>query len=395
MKKKLLLGTLAFFSASVLAACGAAPSSNTETTGVDLAATDVKTIKLGYNLELSGPVAAYGLAEKNAADLAVEEINAAGGVDGKAIEVVALDNKSETSEAATVATSLATESKVATIIGPATSTGSSAAIPNVTEAGVPMITPSGTLDELTLSKDGSVNEFVFRATFQDSYQGNVLSQYATNTLKAKKVALLYDKSSDYSKKIAEVFKKEFAGEIVTEESFQSEDKDFQALLTNVKSKDFDAVVLLGYYTASGLITKQARELGIDQPILGPDGFNDEQFIESAGAANASNVYYVSGYSTKVDLSDKAAKFVDNYKKKYGEEPNMFAALAYDSVYMFADAAKGAKSSKEIATNLATLKDFEGVTGTMTMDDKHNPVKPAIMIELQNGKEVSATAVETK
>lgn len=393
MKKKFLLATLAFLSTATLAACGAAPSDTTETSGVSLS--DTKTIKLGYNLELSGGVAAYGLAEKNAADLAVEEINANGGIDGKLIEVVALDNKSEISEAATVATSLATEKKVATIIGPATSGATAAATPNATAAGVPMITPSGTLDSLTVSESGAVNQYVFRATFQDSFQGNVLSQYATEHLQAKKVALLYDKSSDYAKQIAETFKGVYKGEIVTEETFQSEDKDFQALLTNIKSKDFDALVLLGYYTATGLITKQARELGLEQVILGPDGFADAQFIEGAGAANATNVFYVSGYSTKVELSDKASQFVANYSEKYGQEPNMFAALAYDSVYMFAQAAKGAKSSTDIATALANLTDFEGVTGQMTMDDKHNPVKPAIMIELQGGKEVSATAVAAK
>lgn len=395
MKKKLTYAALTLFSAAVLTACGAAPSA-APSAGSNAAGTEIAdTFKLGYNLELSGAVAAYGSAEKNGADLAVELINEAGGIDGKEIEVVSKDNKSETSEAATVATSLATQDKVTAIVGPATSGATDAAAPNVTAAGVPMVTPSGTKDSLTVNEDGSAKEYVFRATFQDSFQGQVLAQYATENLSAKKVVLYYDASSDYAKGIADTFKATYKGEIVAEETFQSGDKDFQAALTKLKDKGFDAVVMPGYYTETGLITKQAREMGIDKPILGPDGFADAKFIESAGAANTNNVFYVSGYSTKVELSDQAKAFVEAYKKKYGEEPNMFAALAYDSVNMIAEAAKGAKSSKEVAANLAKLTDFEGVTGKMTIDEKHNPVKSAIMVGLKDGKEETAEVVEVK
>ena len=130
----------------------------------------------------------------------------------------------------------------------------------------------------------------------------------------------------------------------------------------------------GYYTEIGIITKQARDLGIDKPILGPDGFSDAKFTELAGKKNASNVYYVSGYSTKVSLSDKASGFIEAYKKTYKTEPNMFAALAYDSVYMVAEASKGAKTSVDITNNLAKMK-------------------AALMVKRDNGEEVSAEAVE--
>lgn len=391
MKKKFVLAAVTFASAAVLAACGAAPGSSSSATGSEVS----DTIKIGYNLELSGAVAAYGQAEKNGAELALEEINKAGGVDGKKLESVSKDNKSDNTEAASLATNLATEQKVAAIVGPATSGAVAAATPNVTNAGVPLVTPSGTADTLTVSADGKVNEMVFRSTFQDSFQGQVLAQYADDNLKAKKVVLYYDASSDYAKGIADKFKETFSGEIVVEETFQAKDTDFQAALTKIKGQDFDAIVMPGYYTETGLITKQAREMGIDKPILGPDGFADAKFIESAGKANTNNVFYVSGYSTKVSLSDKSTKFVDAYKSKYGEEPNMFAALAYDSVYMIAEASKDAKTSKDIATNLASLKDFDGVTGKMTIDENHNPVKSAIMIGLENGEEKTAEAVEVK
>lgn len=395
MKKTLTYAAFTLFSAAVLTACGAAPSA-APSAGSNAAGTEIAdTFKIGYNLELSGAVAAYGSAEKNGADLAVELLNEAGGIDGKKVEVVAKDNKSETAEAATVTTSLATQDKVAAIVGPATSGNTKAAVPNANSAGVPLVSPSATDDDVTLTSSGETQEYIFRATFQDSFQGQVIAKYAQDNLKAGKVFVYYDASSDYAKGLFENFKKGYSGEIVAEETFQANDKDFQAALTKVKDKDFDVVVLLGYYTEAGLITKQAREMGIDKPILGPDGFADAKFVEGAGVANTNGVYYVSGYSTKVELSSQAKAFVDAYKKKYGEEPNMFAALAYDSVNMIAEAAKGAKSSKEVAANLAKLTDFEGVTGKMTIDEKHNPVKSAIMVGLKDGKEETAEVVDIK
>lgn len=388
--KKLGFAFATFASAVLLAACGSAPASDAGATGTKVG----DTIKIGYNLELSGAVAAYGNQEKNGADLAVKEINAAGGVDGKKIEVVVKDNKSDSAEMATVSTSLATEEKVNLILGPATSGGVAAASPNASKAAVPLLTPSGTQDDLTVKK-GKVEDYVFRTTFQDSFQGEIIAQYATENLSSKKAFVYYDASSEYAKGLYKAFKKDYKGEII-EETYQAGDKDFQAALTKVKDQDFDTFVLLGYYTEAGLITKQARELGIQAPILGPDGFSDAKFIEGAGAANATNVFYVSGYSSSVKLSEKKSdNFEKAYTEVYGEAPNMFAALAYDSVYMAAEAAKGAKDSKEIAKNLGSLKDFDGVTGQMTIDENHNPVKTAIMVELKDGKAASAVAVEAK
>ena len=214
-------------------------------------------------------------------------------------------------------------------------------------------------------------------------------------MNAKKVVLYYDNSSDYAKGIAEEFKKKYQGDIVTTATFASGDKDFQSALTKIKNLDYDAIVMPGYYTETGIITKQARDMGISVPILGPDGFNDDSFGDLAGKANTNGVYYVSGYSTKTALSAKATDFIKAYKAKYGSEPNMFAALAYDSVYMIAKAAEGAKTSIDIADNLASLKDFDGVTGTMTIDKKHNPIKTALMVAIKDGAEASADAVEIK
>ena len=377
MKKKFALTLVSLASVALLAACG-----EVSTTGNSGSASGTeigKTLKIGFNFEETGDVASYGTAEQKGAKLAVDEINKAGGVDGKQIEVTDKDNKSELSEASTVSTNLVTQAKVNTIIGPATSGGTGAAITNAAKASVPLITPSGTQDDLTKGQD-----YLFRTTFIDSFQGKILSKYVTDNLKAKKVVLYYDNSSDYAKGIAKAFQEEYKGEIVATETFASKDTDFQAALTKFKGKDFDALVVPGYYTEAGKIVNQARGIGIDKPIVGGDGFNSEEFISQATPAAATNVYYVSGYSTSGDMTAKAKKFLEAYKAKYNEEPSMFSALAYDSVYMVAEASKGAKNSVDIKENLAKLKDFEGVTGSITMDKNHNPVKSALMIGLKDG-----------
>ena len=376
MKKKFALSLVAFASAALLAACGEVSTNNSSATGTEIG----KTLKFGFNFEETGAVAAYGTAEQHGAQLAVDEINAAGGVDGKKIEVTDKDNKSETAEAATISTSLVTQDKVNTIIGPATSGATASATANAGKAGVPLVTPSATQDDLTNKQD-----YLYRATFTDGYQGKIISKYVTDTLKAKKVVLYYDNSSDYAKGMAEAFKKEYKGEIVATETFASGDSDFQAALTKIKGKDFDALIVPGYYTEAGKLVNQARGLGINQTIVGPDGFGDAKFVEQATPAAATNVYYVSGFSTSGDMTDKAKKFVEAYKAKYNEEPSMFAALSYDAVYMAAEASKGAKTSVDIKDNLAKLKDFEGVTGSITIDKDHNPVKTALMIGLKDGK----------
>lgn len=388
MKRKLAGLAVTFVSAAILAACGAAPSSNA--TNVEGTAIG-DTIKIGANLELTGDVSAYGRAEQRGAELAAEEINANGGVAGKKIELVTKDNKSDNSEAATVTTNLATESKVNAIVGPATSSAVASASPNAQSVGVPLVTPSGTQDDLTVGSDNKPYDYIFRTTFVDSYQGQVLAKYATDVLQAKKVVLYYDNSSDYAKGIAEQFKDTYQGEITAEATYQAKETDFQSALTQFKNGDYDAVVMPGYYQEAGTIIKQAREMGIDVPIIGPDGFADERLIELAGANNATNVHYISGYSA--DSSDKASAFAQAYKDKYKEEPSMFAALAYDAVLMVAKASEGAENSKDIASNLATIKDFEGATGLMTIDANHNPIKSVSLVILTEGKTSGSSIVD--
>lgn len=368
-------------------ACGS-PKANDSSGGED-----AKTIKIGGNFELSGAVAAYGEAENEGAKLAVEEINKDGGIDGKKIEYISKDNKSDNNEAASVAANLTTKDEVVAIIGPATSGATKATLPNLSKAKVPAVTPSGTDDAITKQGD-KVQAYAFRSCFQDSFQGKILAKYAHENLKADKAIILGDNSSDYGIGLTKAFKDEYKGKIVAEENFTEGDKDFQAVLTKIKDKDFNVLYIPGYYTEAGLIIKQAREMGIETPIVGADGFGDAKLVETAGASNVSNVFYTGHFSTKAPATDKVEPFIKAFKEKYGKEPSSFNALAYDAVYMVKQAIEdeGSADSSAIKKGLESLKDFKGVTGEMTIDKEHNPEKSAVVLGLTDGKETSAETV---
>ncbi|KAF1301251.1 MULTISPECIES: ABC transporter substrate-binding protein [Enterococcus] len=390
MKKKLVFLAAAF----LLSACSAAPKADNSAGGSGGGnKQEGDTIKIGVNLELSGSVAAYGSAEKQGIDLAVETINADGGVLGKKLEIVEKDNKSDNNEAGTVAANLTTNSKVVAMIGPATSGATKSALPSATDAQVPLITPSGTDDSITLSGD-EVQKYGFRSCFQDSFQGKILAKYANDTMKADKAVILGDNSSDYATGLSKAFKEEYTGDIVMEENFTAGDKDFQAVLTKIKKEDFNVLFVPGYYAEDGLIIKQAREMGITQPIIGADGFGDAKLVEIAGAENVTDVYYTAHFSTKAPATDKVEPFIKAFKGKYNEEPSQFSALAYDAVYMLKQAMEDQDSadSDKITTGLTELKDFVGVTGNISMDENHNPEKAAVVLGMTEGKETSAEAV---
>lgn len=387
MKKKF---TFLFASMFLLSACGAGGAAGPKNSGNTASG---ETIKIGMNMELSGGVAAYGNAEKEGIDLAVEEINDAGGILGKKIELIEKDNKSDNNEAASIAANLTTNDKVVAVVGPATSGAVKASVPNMTKAAVPVITPSATDDAITVQND-AVQEFIFRVCFQDSFQGVILEKYAQDNLKADKAVIIGDNSSDYAIGLTKAFKETYKGTIVKEENFVAGDKDYQAILTKIKNEDFDVIYIPGYYTEAGLIIKQAREMGIKQPIIGADGFGDEKLVETAGAEHVSNVFYTGHFSTEAPATDKVTPFVESFSKKYGKQPSAFNALGYDSVYMLKQAIEDADSadSAKITEALAKIKGFVGVTGEMSMDKNHNPEKSAVVLGLTDGKETSAETV---
>jgi branched-chain amino acid transport system substrate-binding protein len=252
-----------------------------------------------------------------------------------------------------------------------------------------MVGPSATASEFTQTKSGQTQKYAFRACFIDPFQGKKAADFMYNTLKKKSVAILADNSTDYGTGLTKSFTKEFkklGGKVVTTQYFQSGDKDFNSTLTTIKGKKPDALYLPGYYTEIGLILKQAREMGLNVPVVGSDGMGSPKLAQIAGKKNATNVYYTTHFSIK-SKEPEVVKFLKTYKAKYGEEPATFSSLAYDSVYMIVDAAKkeGEVSSSAIQKGLASLKNFKGVTGKITMDSKHNPQKSVVVEQMTNGK----------
>lgn len=378
---KLKQFTLGAVVAAILAGCGNAANGN--------------TIKIGGNFELTGNVATYGTSMNNAAQLAVEQ---KGKLLDKELQYVSYDNKSDKTEVASVAKKLASE-KVVGVVGPATTGDASVSIPVNEQAKIPTVFPATTGDGVTLKNAddaSSVYEYIYRVCFSDSYQGVVGANFVNKKFGKAKVAILQDTGNDYSKGLADAFEKTYTdsklgGSVVAREYYQSKDTDFQAVLTTLKSKDFDVLYVPGYYEEVGLIIKQAREMGITQPIVGGDGLSSDKLVALAGnSSNLSNVYYTSHFSTLSNDADVQA-FVKAYKEKFGSNPDTFAALSYDATQLLMKAIETAGSTdpQAITKALAEIKDFDGVTGTFSMGADHTPVKSAVVIEFQNGQEVSA------
>lgn len=358
------------------------------------------TIKVGVNMELSGAAAGYGQQEENGIKLAVHDINKNGGikVNGKKmkIKIITRDNKTSTSTAASVASQLTTKDKVVATVGPATTNAATAAIPNQTKAQVPLVSPTAADPSFTRTKKGSVQKYVFRAQAQNNYQGQVAANFANTHLKAKRVAILADNSSDYGTGLAKAFKKNFKGTIVSTQYFQEGDKDFSSLITAIKNKKIDAIYVPGYYSEVGVIIKQAREAGINAPIIGSGGMADPKLAKIAGASNATNVYYTTPFSTITAKNNaEARKFMKEYKAKYGQTAPTYSALGYDATMMVTNAIKKADStnSNKITDALAKTKNMKGVTGTITVNKKHDPQMKMSVEQMTNGKVTNGYTVK--
>lgn len=390
MKKKYWLGLSSML---LLAACGNGAG---EEASSDATAGDGSGVVIGGNFELSGGASAYGTPMSNGVELAIEQKNAEGGLLDADVTYKSYDNTSVAQEAASVATRLATEDKVTAIIGPATTADANAQTPVVDRAGVPAVLPAATGDMVTMKDDETVWEYIFRVCFQDSFQGEVLANFAQTELGAKKAIILQDNSTDYAVGLTEAFEGVFEGEIVAKENFADGDTDFNAILTKIRDKEFDVIFIPGYYEEAGLLIKQAREMGITQPILGPDGFANSTLVELAGADNVDDVYYA-GHFTPNSEDQKVKDFLAAYQEKFGVEADSFAALAYDAANLVLAAVETAGSSDPAAVTeaIAATKDFEGVTGTFSLDENHNPVKSTFVIELQDGEEAGSTVVAPK
>jgi branched-chain amino acid transport system substrate-binding protein len=340
-------------------------------------------ILMGEVGSLTGAQATFGISTRNGVELAINEINAQGGINGKKVAVRVYDDQGKPEEAANAVTRLIAQDGVKVILGEVASTNSLAMAPKAQQAQVPMITPSSTNPKVT-----EVGDYIFRVCFIDPFQGLVMAKFARENLKANTAAILKDQKSDYSIGLTEVFTAEFAkmgGKILATEAFGQGDTDFRAQLTAIKKHKPDVLYIPGYYTDVGLIARQARELGIKSTLLGGDGWESDKLFELGGSAIEGS-YYSNHYSVE-DPAPEVQRFLETYKKAYGVVPDSLAALGYDAAMVAMDAMKRAPdlSGPALRDAIAKTKDFPGVAGKITLDEKRNAVKPAVVLQVSEGK----------
>lgn len=342
------------------------------------------TILVGEFASLTGKEATFGTSSHEGTLLAIEELNAAGGVLGKKFELRTEDDQSKAGEPANVVNKLISKDGVVAILGEVASSRSLEAAPICQQNKIPMISPASTNPKVTETGD-----YIFRVCFTDILQGKILANFATNTLKAKKVAVFTDVKSDYSKGLAKYFKEAYTaagGQIAGELDYNGGDKDFKAQLTAVKSASPDAVFVPGYYTDVALICIQAKQLGLSAPLFGGDGWESDTLLKIG--KEAVEGYYFSTHSATDSPDPKVKAFVESYKKRYqGKMPDAMAMLGYDSVMIFADAVKraGGTDGEKVREALAATKGFEAVTGKITMDAHRDATKPMVILQIKGGE----------
>jgi len=352
--------------------------------GEDTNSPDRTTIKIGYFGDLTGPTFNFGQSAYNGVLMAATEINQAGGINGRKIDVVIEDDKGSPEEAARLTAKLIDQDKVVAIIAGGTSGNSRAAAPKAQASRIPMISPSSTDPAVT-----QTGNYIFRACFVDTFQGEVMANFAINTLKAKKAAILTDFNSPYSKGLTDYFKLSFArlgGSIVSEQTYTQGDADFKGQLSTIRSAEPDVIYIPGYYGDVALIAKQARLIGLTQPLLGGDGWDAPELWQLGG--DALNGAYISTHYSVDDPSPAIQQFVGLYKQRYGNLlPDAHAALAYDAARLLFDAITktGSTDGDKLRDALAQTKNFNGVTGVISMDAARNAVKPAAVLKLQDLK----------
>jgi branched-chain amino acid transport system substrate-binding protein len=346
------------------------------------------TVKFGVIGPLTGDYSLYGIATKTGAELAAKEINEAGGVLGKTLEIVAYDSKGDATEGVNAYNRLRDQDQIDALIG-GTFSGVTLAIKELAvQDGLPVLTPTATNPDVTLNADN-----VFRACYTDSYQGSIAAVFAAENLNATNVAVMYNRDDAYSEGLANAFMDEFdsRGLDYTAYQFGADDDDYSAVLTNIKDGGFDAVFLPAYVAEVGKAITQARNLGLDMPFIGGDGWDG---IE-ADYADVAEGYYFANHYAKTDEAAVVQNFVTNYTAEYGEAPNALAALAYDAVKAMAAAMENAGSTdnQEVVAALKDLSFTDAVTGAIHFDANGDPIKSITIIQIVDGKQTVATKVD--
>ncbi|MCX6971499.1 MAG: ABC transporter substrate-binding protein [Verrucomicrobia bacterium] len=338
-------------------------------------------IPVGEFASLTGASASFGQSSHKGTELAVEQINAAGGVLGKKIRLITEDDQSQAGQPATIVRKLISQDKVVAILGEVASSKSLEAAPICQQNKIPMISPASTNPKVT-----EVGDYIFRVCFIDPFQGTVMSKFARGK-GWKKIAVLTDVKQDYSVGLAEFFVKDIlanGGEIVREQKYSTGDKDFKPQLTSIKAAQPDAIFVPGYYGEVSLIAKQAKLLGIKVPLLGGDGWVGDSLLKVAGKSLDGSFF--SSHFSASDKAEKVQNFVSKFKAKYGEVPDDMAALGYDSAMILADAMRRAGTTESAALRdaIAGTKGFDAVTGMITLDANRNASKSAVILSIGNG-----------
>jgi branched-chain amino acid transport system substrate-binding protein len=340
-------------------------------------------IVIGEFGSLTGSTATFGISTRNGIDMAIEQVNAAGGVLGKPVRVIVEDTEGRPELAQTVVTKLITSNKVVAVLGEVASSLTLAAAPVAQQNQIPLITPSSTNPGVT-----QIGDYIFRVCFIDPFQGLVMAKFAKNSLGVQRVAVLRDIRNDYSVGLADVFVENFramGGQIVADVSYSAGDTDFSAQLTSIAPSRPEAIFVPGYYTEVGLIARQAKQLGLNIPLLGGDGWDSPRLTEIGGEA-LSGSYFSNHYSAD-DPDPAIQKFVSEYRSRFNQVPDGLAALGYDAAMILFDAMERAGSTEPQAVRdaLAETQNFAGVTGVITIDGERNAVKPAVILKITDGR----------
>ena len=351
---------------------------------------DPLATRIGFFAPMSGAQASFGMDAVNGAKLAIEEINLAGGVLGHPIKLIIKDTESQSEQTNVVVSELINTDKVAALVGEIASDRSLIAAPVAQASGIPLITPGATTEKVTAAGD-----YIFRACYTDAFQAAIMAKFA-RSIDVEKAAILFDASNPYGSGLMEAFKADFlqhGGTIVAEEFYSAGDTDFTAQLNAIKEKNPDSIFVPGYYPEAALMIRQARQLGIEAPFLGTDGWDSAEFLK-VGGQTVNNCYFASHFSSE-HASDKVKVFSDAYSAKFQSTPPPLAALAYDSIWLLADSLKRSGTAEPAALRdaIAATRDFPGVTGNISFDQSRDPKKPGIVIRVQDGKFTYLETVE--
>lgn len=375
-----------------LAGCSGGSMDDSSNSGSSAASSD--TITIGSVTTNSGTAAAYGEAEVKGFELAVSEINDKGGINGKKVKLESMDDKGDATEASNAFNKLAGDNNVLAVAGPTISATTAAVAPLADQSKLVAIAPAATSDSI------ETGNYLFRTCFKDSYQGEVAARFAAENLKVKKVAVLYGTGDPYSSGVGEAFAKaaeKLGLDVVAKESSSSaDDTEYSAQLQKIQASGAEFLYAPYYYSVAGpYIIPQARSVGFTGYVMGPDGYDGLKLV--GDKAQYDKTFYTTHYSADDTSNSKVQDFIKSYKSKNNSDPNTFAALGYDTIYMLKQAIEkaGKNATREDVRNAVSGMSFDGVTGKFTLDKSGSPTKSVIVLELKDGKPVYNTTVQPK